>query len=356
MAWLGGRDIRAGVDYQAIRRALNRLLESALETGSVTGATASTLTADRVWPANCWKDFVVEITEGRGAGQYRLITGNTANALTVDPPWDVVPDATSIYAVRYPFVQMGNTAKVGGVAGVAQTPRDWSLDFQHIGPARERLDWGLDEKASVLRDRIIDAKNMVDQRGGEIRDMVDSRGSGIISEVASRGEAIRAEVESRGAGIWTRLDSIRGQLDDRVSSLRDRLQGILGQLDERMSVVRGRLEEVRDRFNQLSPPLAYTTTPLGANGTWSSGWFPVDGWGKLAVTCVADASGTIYVWQSHDGVSGDFWKTTTFSTTPGWVVYTDLVYEVMAPYARIDFMNGSDPQGLLRLFARGRRI
>jgi hypothetical protein len=212
-AWLGGRDIRAGVDYQAIRRALNRLLESALETGFVTGATADTLTVDRVWTANCWKDFVVEITEGKGAGQYRLIKSNTANTLTVDPPWDVVPDATSIYAIRYPFIAMGNTAKVGGIDGVLQTPRDWSLDFQHIGPARERLDWSLDEKASVLRDRIIEAKNMVDLRG-----------SGIISEVASRGEAIRSEVETRAGELRTRVEEVRDSIEARVSEVRDKIE------------------------------------------------------------------------------------------------------------------------------------
>jgi ElaB/YqjD/DUF883 family membrane-anchored ribosome-binding protein len=223
-AWLGGRDIRAGIDYQAIRRALNRLLESALETGFVTGATADTLTVDRVWTANCWKDFVVEITEGKGAGQYRLIKSNTANTLTVDPPWNVVPDATSIYAIRYPFIAMGNTAKVGGIDGVLQTPRDWSLDFQHIGPARERLDWSLDEKASVLRDRIIDTKNMVDLRGGEIRDMVDLRGSGIISEVASRGEAIRSEVQTRAGELRTRVEEVRDSVESRVSEVRDKIE------------------------------------------------------------------------------------------------------------------------------------
>ncbi|MFQ5926676.1 MAG: putative Ig domain-containing protein [Terriglobia bacterium] len=42
---------------------------------------------------------LVEIVAGTGAGQVRRIVSNTATTLTVDAPWDTVPDATSVFRV-----------------------------------------------------------------------------------------------------------------------------------------------------------------------------------------------------------------------------------------------------------------
>jgi hypothetical protein len=39
------------------------------------------------------------VLDGKGAGQYRVITSNTADRATLDRPWDVVPDATSTVGV-----------------------------------------------------------------------------------------------------------------------------------------------------------------------------------------------------------------------------------------------------------------
>ncbi len=49
--------------------------------------------------ADQYKGMTVRITRGRGAGQERAITTNTATVLTVAPKWDVEPDATSFFAV-----------------------------------------------------------------------------------------------------------------------------------------------------------------------------------------------------------------------------------------------------------------
>ncbi|WEK34872.1 MAG: acetylxylan esterase [Candidatus Pseudobacter hemicellulosilyticus] len=43
---------------------------------------------------------VVAIVDGRGAGQWRRIVKNTANTVTVDKPWTVIPDKTSHYAFQ----------------------------------------------------------------------------------------------------------------------------------------------------------------------------------------------------------------------------------------------------------------
>ncbi len=45
------------------------------------------------------KDAKVTIVAGRGLGQMRAITGNSATRLTLDAPWQVVPDATSLYTI-----------------------------------------------------------------------------------------------------------------------------------------------------------------------------------------------------------------------------------------------------------------
>ncbi|HEX8912364.1 MAG TPA: hypothetical protein VF796_08380, partial [Humisphaera sp.] len=39
------------------------------------------------------------VLDGKGAGQYRVVTANTESRATLDRPWDVVPDATSVVGV-----------------------------------------------------------------------------------------------------------------------------------------------------------------------------------------------------------------------------------------------------------------
>lgn len=43
---------------------------------------------------------IQRILRGTGAGQYRYISDNTNTAVTVDPPWDIKPDATSIMIIE----------------------------------------------------------------------------------------------------------------------------------------------------------------------------------------------------------------------------------------------------------------
>jgi len=49
--------------------------------------------------ANDFRDGTAVITRGRGAGQERTIISNDATTLTVSPKWDIIPDATSQFAV-----------------------------------------------------------------------------------------------------------------------------------------------------------------------------------------------------------------------------------------------------------------
>ena len=53
------------------------------------------------WSPNLWKDRSVIICNGRGLGQVRMATGNTESVLTIDKPWDIVPDSTSVFSVTH---------------------------------------------------------------------------------------------------------------------------------------------------------------------------------------------------------------------------------------------------------------
>lgn len=69
-------------------------------TGTATSAASTTLTnSGKAWQVNMFANFQIRITGGTGAGQIRIITSNTATAVTV-PAWTVIPDATSTYNIE----------------------------------------------------------------------------------------------------------------------------------------------------------------------------------------------------------------------------------------------------------------
>ncbi|HUU59480.1 MAG TPA: glycosyl hydrolase family 28-related protein, partial [Phycisphaerae bacterium] len=72
--------------------------------GMVTDATATQL-RDKAqdWAPGLQKDSIVLILSGKGFGQYRKVADNTADTLTVETPWRVVPDATSEYVVGWMY-------------------------------------------------------------------------------------------------------------------------------------------------------------------------------------------------------------------------------------------------------------
>lgn len=63
------------------------------------------LAADPAFPtwakedSRYWKEAVVCILDGKGAGQYRDVTSNRGRAWTIDRPFDVAPDATSTVTI-----------------------------------------------------------------------------------------------------------------------------------------------------------------------------------------------------------------------------------------------------------------
>ena len=99
--------------------------------GPVAGADATSLTVTGA-PFEDQKlanEFVL-VLDGRGLGQYRRVTANTTNTLTVAPAWDVVPDASTLAMVGKAYVETlwidnneENTANWTGF---------WGNNFGHV--------------------------------------------------------------------------------------------------------------------------------------------------------------------------------------------------------------------------------
>ncbi len=53
----------------------------------------------RIVPWAHYQQVIVAITDGHGFGQWRRVVGHSPTELTVDRPWDVIPDKTSSYKV-----------------------------------------------------------------------------------------------------------------------------------------------------------------------------------------------------------------------------------------------------------------
>ena len=54
---------------------------------------------DAHWVPQEFVGMAALVLDGKGAGQYRVITANTEDRATLDRPWDVVPDETSVVGV-----------------------------------------------------------------------------------------------------------------------------------------------------------------------------------------------------------------------------------------------------------------
>jgi len=102
--------------------------------GFATGpCTAATLVDPaKPWKPEAQKDSVVMILSGRGMGQYRRVTGNTADTLTLDRPWRVVPNKTSEYVTGLIFMENAYYANLNN------TPLRMSLWLDVLGTVVER--------------------------------------------------------------------------------------------------------------------------------------------------------------------------------------------------------------------------
>lgn len=79
----------------------SRYMILGFDAGIATAGASTTITdSTKTWTTDRWKNYVVRIMAGTGAGQYRPIASNTATALTVVGSWATTPDSTSVYTIQ----------------------------------------------------------------------------------------------------------------------------------------------------------------------------------------------------------------------------------------------------------------
>jgi len=155
---IGTLDENKRFSAELLLEQLRRILEIAVETGTVTSADSTHLTdATKKWGTDIWKGAIVEITAGTGAGQIRKVTANTADTLTVDPAWDTVPDTTSRYAIRIPMRNV-NVAEWGGASltGADITKNIQNLDIA-LSAHRDALRGGDNRTLTDLYNQLSEA-------------------------------------------------------------------------------------------------------------------------------------------------------------------------------------------------------
>ena len=77
---------------------------------------------------------VLLIQSGKGQGQYRLVTTNTHDTLTIDRPWDVAPDSTSVFTLAtgaYRFAVYRNS--IEGWTGAKLNKHRINVGIQNYG-------------------------------------------------------------------------------------------------------------------------------------------------------------------------------------------------------------------------------
>jgi len=122
--------------------------------------------------------------------------------------------------------------------------------------------------------------------------------------------------------------------DDRVGLAKDTtLATVSSKLDKLDEL--GRLELVD-----------YTTTPLAANGSWTSSTDSSAYTRYIVGSAYADQPGTLYVEQSPDGTNWDIVDSYSVSAGAG----LKFSVEKVLPYARVRFVNGATAQTVFRLY------
>jgi hypothetical protein len=127
--------------------------------GTVTDATPRTLTDRRLHlTPDLQRGTTVQIVAGRGFGQYRVVTRNTADTLTVDRPWAVRPDETSRYLVRRLFTEVAMVGNLNDSHSISLWYYDWTgciVDGQRDDHAPAAL-WGGSELLRTPDGRLVD--------------------------------------------------------------------------------------------------------------------------------------------------------------------------------------------------------
>jgi Ca2+-binding RTX toxin-like protein len=195
-------------------------------TGSVTGAGEKSLVVeldedlsiDQLPTADeGLRGLVVWINEGKGAGQSRVIVSNTADVITVDTPWSVMPDETSGFRITgLPSDQADEMIREASYLftsdpGVGGADVIWGQDGEDIllgGAGGDVLDGG------SMRDLIFGDNVKLDRTGGRVDDFTTPRfrvlnGSVIFDENgADQVNNLDDYVDPTGVPSWANWDML----------------------------------------------------------------------------------------------------------------------------------------------------
>lgn len=92
--------------------------------GTATSGGASTLTdSNKNWEVDVFKDFLVRVVSGDGAGEVATIASNTATQLTITGTWGTNPSSGSIYVI------LGSATGSGGGSSSLDAEYESPIDF-----------------------------------------------------------------------------------------------------------------------------------------------------------------------------------------------------------------------------------
>lgn len=96
------------------------------DSGTATGTQTSTTLQDtgKSWTTDQFAGYTVQLTGGTGSGQWRRITSNTSNTLTVGA-WSTTPDGTTTYSITQYATRL-----VAPVAGVWEVMGHAAIAYQ----------------------------------------------------------------------------------------------------------------------------------------------------------------------------------------------------------------------------------
>jgi acyl-homoserine lactone acylase PvdQ len=153
-------------------------------------------------PGELGAEFILKIVGGAGLGQTRRIASNSADTLTLEEPWGVVPSPGDLYEVMEVIAMPeainpgeGYTANWNGKASVATTPAS-GREFRHIF-ILERLGLEIDADREFSRQLNKDVAGINPEKIGRyllprLRDAVDALGDQGDPRVLPTLEALEA--------------------------------------------------------------------------------------------------------------------------------------------------------------------
>ena len=96
---LGGQLLAAlGTDFSL--EILSKLTSYATKVGVISGTARTLVDAGQTMTVDRFCNYSIHITAGTGIGQKKRIVANGATYFEIAQPWDVNPDATSVYEIH----------------------------------------------------------------------------------------------------------------------------------------------------------------------------------------------------------------------------------------------------------------